>query len=496
MKHGLLLIRYPLWISVIVFALNLTAQEPYLNQVLYDPGLPPDFPPNYFFVDFFEVNENLKSSLLNQGWEVQGVETPVSVLQLDANGQALSGHIVYTPVGPLKKSTDYDVKGNRHVFPVQGRDTNPYNILFYTDFDNNNYWAKAIDSIDAGHFTKTSFINEELVISEYGPFADTDESTLRLVCLSAMDGSQMWSYMYEPVDTGTGIGTVYEIERSINNSVIVHGTITHLDANPDFLLKVDESGEELESILLEGFGGQITYEDISVDAFGNIFVGGKIFKDSTETYCGVPFPLNNYNYSAFIAKLNSSMELLWCKELIADNFTCWDMKISASPQGDVVFANSSHCELPIIAGKLSSNGVVEWVRGYEFPNPMISITENGSIGILTRWKYLSEGGGEFGTIIANILPDGELPSCPQFDACLNTEDLLISTQPLTWQRTHGLLLPDVAVQVSEVEVMTEPHCGSPPPPSPFFELPDTLCRGACPTPDTLRMPWLMPCSGK
>lgn len=424
---------------------------------------------------------------------------PIGIFQFDENGLPVKGRILATPNNLINSSfpNSYDITNSTHLLSVSADIDDEYlDAVFFSDL-HDNHWAKAITSTPIAN-PQATFLSDGNVLTEYN-FLQEDSIMLKgFSKLSSLDGSQQWAYYYRPASGqyNSFMSSVRGIYKGPDGSASINLGLEDLDtARYDILLQLDSIGTIGSSIVVQlpidsALIPENQYNDSRVfdagtDDLGNVYIAGRIQRDTGLRYCGFPNSVGDLPTNAFIAKFDANLEQVWCKELIAENFYCNGITIKVSPQGEVVFTDVSICELPIIAGKLSPEGELLWTRGYEFLSPSIYIADDGSMAFLTRWKYSPDGSGELGVILARVGPDGELPQCPQFDACLWVEDMELTTRQLEWERIPGPDLPDLPVQTAEAGFQAEPYCGTPPKPSPFFELPDTVCSMDCPVPDTL-----------
>lgn len=487
---------FPLIVYFILPTTYSIAQQSYLHKILHDAGQPA-LPPNTFFARHIKINNAKEVSLIAGPGNYPDISTgSLGVFKLSEAGEFISAQQLYTPPIHLQGARDHKVKGDNHLIAVRGAPSTPSNLLLFANFEAGLRWAKLISSNNPDHDPRAAFMGEDAVLTSYGSIGETQGGNIigdiGLVKFKIADGSQEWCYKYSPqgsyIKEDIGIQSIAQGE---NGEAIVQGglqlndTIAH-----KYLLKVAADGAPIKSVIT---GSVITktasiasfiFREASNDDMGNIYISGLVLRDTSFLLCSNGS--GNRLYSGFVAKLNPELEVEWCKELIAENFAAGIINMSVSPVGEVVFAAASVCDLPVITGKLSPDGELQWVRGYEFFQPDIDVAADGSISFLSLQEYLPDGSLETGVLVARVPPDGELPSCPQFDACLRAEDMALPIEPLSWEHTPGPVLEDVEVLGATTSFEPVPHCSTPPVPSAFFELPDTLCAGSGASPDTLQ----------
>lgn len=264
--------------------------------------------------------------------------------------------------------------------------------------------------------------------------------------------------------------------------ILVSGTVSQSNgvSSKYFVLSLEDTGEVISSKSYLIPSDSMDVQTIQGDSFDNIYLSGRILVDTA----GHKYSSNTDH--GYITKLDADLNVLWSKELVAEQFPCYDIDIATFPNGEIAFTYVTYGDLPVISGRISTDGELLWERGYEFYRPFISMSPDGSTTFLTSRLYNPDGTWQSGTLVARIGPDGSLPECPQFDACLWLEDMPLELEDLEWTREPGPILPDVEVEVSEMDVVAEPYCGTPAPPRPDFRLPDTICAGDCVRADSIR----------
>jgi gliding motility-associated-like protein len=412
-----------------------------------------------------------------------GMRSPFGLLRLSPAGDIIDSRVIGSSAGGWGWPADYQIDGDIHALVVGGAPglENPRKALFVLDFAENRYWGKQV-SPQFLSSQKAVFAPDKTIIVTHSslPGGPMDAPTTGLTKLEVAGGSQVWSYDYNgPLRLGFDL---FSLAYTPLGALSVLGWHSEAGAvGKSFLLEIAEDGTPTSSVILNETTDSLQCWIHSLDAEGNIYIGGRVLKDRTRNRYGFP------TFHGFIAKLSPSFALLWCKELVAEEFPCLSINLEAFPDGQVIFTYVTYGDLPIIAGKLSDQGDLLWHRGYEFYWPTISLGRDSSIFFTTNRKYFPNGDWEYGSILAKTSPDGSISSCPQFVACLETLDMDLALSPISWEPTFGVELPDLDVQLLSVDYLeVSPYCGTPAPPQATFVLPDTICAGACISPDSLQ----------
>lgn len=305
-------------------------------------------------------------------------------------------------------------------------------------------------------------------------FENTVGNIFRLSKLNINDGQEEWSYNYRKssnIDT-----TNYEINilDEFSNEDIFLSFEKGGRKNKGGILKLNNEGEILKQKIIKS-DSILFWNQYGFDAFDNIYMTGYIInKTGSEN-----------KKDAFIAKFDSDLNLIWAKTLFAENFNFRDISISVFPNGEVVFADITIGDFPVITGKLSPNGNLIYYQGYSLFTPKVQVGKDSSIYFMSSKKYFEDGSSNFAIVIAKTNPDGSIDGCPQFDACITVNDLDISFTEWDWKRDSIVAFRDVDVQLDSTKAIMEDYCGTPIPPTPFFNTPDTICQNICLAPDSL-----------
>ena len=239
------------------------------------------------------------------------------------------------------------------------------------------------------------------------------------------------------------------------------------------LVKISSSGEVIDNVILNRDSIEfLANEEFGIDQEGNLYIAAKIRTNSKS--------------EGVIIKFNRNFELVWARKLNIDKFSLSSLKLKVFPaQGEVIFSCYTFLDLPVITGKVNSDGNLLWHKGYAIFSPDIVINFDSSILFLSKKKYYVNGSAEFTPVLYKTTPDGTLDNCPQYDACLSLTDIDIPTVKWEWEKETVSGLDTLAFTIETIDFEIEDHCGTPRPPTPYFVTPDTICQNECLRPDSL-----------
>ena len=351
--------------------------------------------------------------------------------------------------------------------------------VFFFDPSQNNFWARKTGNkfitFGADFVTDDQILVSHTLYANINPYITMAPDSFGLALLNTQDGTTEWSYFYRPIDYSAS-GTLLDLDLLPGNLMsILRGPYTFSSSflpSSFLLFQIDFSGDFIRSKGQLSDSIQVLMQ--TVDALGNVYISGRVGDEdqSEET-------------SGFIAKLDSTYEVVWAKRFFAENFPCTDLVIETTPENELFFAYVTEGDLPIISGKLTSEGELLWNRGYSFFKPAIAINPDGAIYFAGGKKYYPDGSWEPYVQIARADAEGEFEACPQFDACLEVYDMDFVLEEYQWIKSStGPDLEAVEIELIPQNLTTTPYCGSPTPPHPYFYLPDTICAGECLTPDS------------
>lgn len=290
------------------------------------------------------------------------------------------------------------------------------------------------------------------------------------------NGKTIWQKGYKLADPSLTeyIVTALEVEKDPENffySLGEFGSIDNFfDTIPDhyFILKTDNLGtpQNWKRIV----NHQVDH--IYIDQAGDIYLLGKTYEDFT-------FSENKEN--AVLVKLDKELNEIWTKVYHAENFEFSKVTLNVGKDGNLYLAYSTFGAFPVILAKLDLNGEIIWEKGYPFFEPEIDVLPNGSLMMLTRQHFDENQNIIWKTIIAKTDSLGNFENCETFPTCLEVEE--IETEFASFQ-LDTFSIPDI----DSIEVFVEPvqfsfsdFCDIPPPPSPEFVFPDTVCIYDCVT---------------
>ena len=292
-------------------------------------------------------------------------------------------------------------------------------------------------------------------------------------------GAYLWSYQYLPINNNPiGLGIEGLTEYSDGNISLRFFTVDTLQKGHSGLAVLTSSGEIINNIVLDNETDELNFlmeQSHGTDINNNTYVVG-ITRIALTT---------DRNVRPFIAKFDSNLDLVWAKRLFAENFPYEGLKHRVFPNGDVIFVYNTDGDLPVIVGKLDTDGNLLWHRGYSFYNPEVQVGSDGSIYFLSPRRYFPDGTSEEATLLAKADPNGDIESCPQFDACLTLFDMDIPYTRWDWIRESADTFGSYTATITPFTTSTEDYCGTPAPPTPYFALPDTICQNTSLGPDSL-----------
>ena len=357
------------------------------------------------------------------------------------------------------------------------------------DVSNNTFWARRTKK-DARVRISSAFIHSrKKVIATTRPYTDDELGIENIFAFTGLaefdlaDGTPGWSYTYhrDSLSNPFGFRNILRNVELPNEDILLSIYVANpTSSNSDYpgILKISPEGEVLNNILFDSLSAQsFLRTGIDVDRDGNLFVSG---------HMGNRPDWNNDNRSeGFIAKFDSDLNLKWAKRLHAENFSSNGLPIKVSPEGDVIFAYYTTGEIPVILGKIDTNGELLWTRGYAFYSPQLEVGGDGSFYFFSARKFLSTGGLEPAFMIGKAEPNGDMADCPQFSSCVTLFDLDLPYSSTEWYRIPADTLPELPFRVTPFNGSSEDYCQTPPVPTAQFQLPDTICQNQCLSPDSL-----------
>jgi len=331
------------------------------------------------------------------------------------------------------------------------------------------FWAKNINSLSPEIYT----LNDEVILG-YKKVVDNPHSERLVISkLNIINGQEKSHHSYRRDLT---IDSIYSFRTLLgfnDRSLLVHFAYGS-QFGTSGLLKISADDEIKEQKIISDKNIRF-WDSIILDNEENIIVGGQIINHDV---------MFDNERDGFIAKFDSELNLLWAKKLVADNFTIEGIRLRATENGDIIFVYNTLGDLPVIIGNLDKDGNLNWANGNSTFDPHISIS-NSSIYYFSNRKYFSDGTSEPAYMLSKSDIKGEFENCPQFNSCLSLFDLEIPFTEWNWKKDTSESLTNIDVAIDTLQFRFTDHCGTPPPPTPFFTFPDTICQNECLTPDSL-----------
>lgn len=429
----------------------------------------------------FEIGSDNQLSLLDFSGFFNPNEMEFRIQNLSSKGDFESGYSIrIDSVTQMPPNVYYNRKEEHNLISFAPLTSNNRLTpgISYINFVTNSNWARKTASSNISQPLPSSILLKNNLVVSVIDSSKTfiDFPNYRIAAFDLLTGSSVWSYRYYSTLNTNGELAFERISEYPNGniSLIIYaedeGGISHSG-----LAIFTPSGELLENIIFnESFEnlGFVREQNHGIDDLGNVYLTGLSDKVSG-------------NKNPFIAKFDSNLDLVWAKKLFAENFPYEGLKHRVFPNGEVIFVYNTDGDLPVIVGKLDPDGNLLWHRGYSFFNPEIQIGSDGSIYFLSAQKYLPDGTTEPATLLAKADPNGDIDSCPQFDACLTLFDMDIPYERWDWIREPADTFGSYNATITPFTTTTEDYCGTPAKPTAFFTVPDTICQSTILEPDSL-----------
>lgn len=238
--------------------------------------------------------------------------------------------------------------------------------------------------------------------------------------------------------------------------------------NHSFLLKIDLHGNPIGGV---SFIENYYMNDIEIDSDGNIYGIG---------FTNEPFSFTDNTVNSSLIKFDKDFNILWSKVLYAESFEFNKATLKILPDGNLIMAYSTFGAFPVILAKLSNTAEIIWQRGYPLFEPQIEVLSDGALVMVTRSHFDEMGNTFIKNIISKTDTLGFIEGCEVFETCLKVNDVNLSFGTLKVMSFEGLEDFDHEDLIAEDTVFTfSDFCDNPTPPSPEFQIPDTLCVGEC-----------------
>lgn len=290
-------------------------------------------------------------------------------------------------------------------------------------------------------------------------------STLRLYKVSP-EGSVLQQQVIEGLPSE--VFTNASMDATYSSSTASIAVTGHLRTDSSsFVFSIDTAGAVLAAKQFEG----VWLDKVVPDGEGGFYALG-----STALHAGQS---GNARDLALL-RLDGALNIVSAQVFFADRFDYTRAELSLLPDGSIVLAYSTRGAYPVILAKLDADGRLLWQKGYPLYTPRIRVFSDGSLLLATRQHFDNDGRVFVKAIIAKTDPQGDIEGCETELTCLEQDSLLVLSSDLALSVQDGS--PDLVpleVEIRDESLQSQPFCDIPPPPSPRFELPATLCEGAC-----------------
>jgi gliding motility-associated-like protein len=380
-------------------------------------------------------------------------------------------------MGDISLIVDYQTAGTKHAFQVRTSSGVPdirEGYLFVVDFDEGAFWCRQSNKREL-YLTPLCikenniyYYQNDIVPPSY-PYPDF----LGINRAAIEDGDIFWSKKFFISSLPYDVVRSFSINSSEEEGVSIGGIASSSSNNDEivFILQVDSVGTVIQSVRLTTGTEYRPFGQV-FDQEGNLILWGRCFG-------------SNFDGLGFVLKLDSNLDVSWGKILSLDHFTYSDLEVDVFPDNSLLFSFSTIGDFPVVIGKISPDGELVYQGGYALFTPSVFVGEDYSVTMTSSRKTLPDGTKEDGLVIVKADSLGDVAGCPNFDACVELIDFEVETFPLEWTVEDTDPLPMYEVEVEEFDFTTSPYCVTPPPPTPTFTFPDTLCAGACASPDSL-----------
>ena len=455
--------KYLVFVFHFVFLFTATAQNSYLKELKVE---------GYSLV-YFDPSPRV----VNLGQGALGLEFPFFLdtlgfvlISIDSSGNVFSAkHIVQEDNdAALFFTFSYVYRSGRHV--VNFRASHFPNITGgFAVVEGDEVWGRKTSNLLGGAVTRSYFVSDSQMIT-----MSIINGRIGLASFDLNSRQELWSNVYKTFDSDTLF-----LETILSVSGFPNGDISLMTVRGDTklvdLLRISPSGDIVKSVNLFQGDSLTFYGDMhTIDADGNVWVAGakRVDYEVTEVY---------------IIKLDEEYNFLWKRRLFAENFPYRTIDVVPSQDGNIVFTYVAQGNLPVIYGKITPDGELLWFKGFSFYWPVFEVLPDGTLYFLGQRKYYEDGTWEDAGIVSKTDENGDIADCPQYDACLELiPEYDVEIMPVEWESYPWYPLDDtLSFRIKDIEATLTPHCGSPPPPTPYFTLPDTICAGDCLSPDSI-----------
>ena len=380
---------------------------------------------------------------------------------------------------------DYKYFGNYHIATYRTGSAelaeNFIGLIVYDENTNQSITRIISKAINAAGSSISVNDNSQLLFNHsiWPMFSDDNKYGIGLSLLNIETGVDFWAkrFFFNDKDRINA----YSINPISNHSfcILVIGDADTLGYITTRILNVNNAGIPIKGVRI--LQDEIFFEKSRADSEGNIFLCGLLKTSGDINNFGIP-GVNQL----IIAKFSSQLEFIWAKQINVEQYAIpfpftpvYD--IAVSQDGRVLFSISTVGSFPVIVGQLSIDGNLMYYNGYDLFSPKTAIAPDKSLFLMSH-KYED---GSIGTL-AKTKPDGSIDGCPQFPACISTEDITITIEDEEWFVEDVPPLESYNVINEDINYVSEPSCEVQAYPQPTFQFPDTTCQYNCIKPTAIK----------
>lgn len=424
-------------------------------------------------------SSNGRLSLLLYG----GDPPSVFIAELESSGEVVNTFSIRGDFPPIFHAK-YKRSGNHHAFSYNegsgGLQTQTRLTLINTEMGIQKSWKQSHLSFFPDDFC---FIDDNhIMTAHHATNEGLSTKKLEVALLDIATAGTLWSFKYKAT-VHSPFAPLYltvAMEALPNGNTIILGEAQGNIPSPScFLLEITPFGEIVNNVVIDINATGVTFRNIASDSEGNIYLLGR-----SGYWIGVSNPRMEPE-DGIIVKLTPEMQVLWSKKVYAENFKYFTTALQVSSDGDVYFAYTTLGDFPVIAGKITKTGELDWYNGYSAYQPLVWIDELSNFYITSGKKYDNQGNWEITSVVSKADSHGQIEGCILHDACLFLEDYPLSFESWEWFSEPSLPLEPVSVVMEVNSLASTPYCNTPTFPTPTFSLPDTVCQTTCLRPEGL-----------
>ena len=287
----------------------------------------------------------------------------------------------------------------------------------------------------------------DILVTRNLPFDDS-----RCIKINA-SGNILWAKKYG-VNAPSNITQI--IENKENDYWLLGSGEHPLAAGQDIvhLLKISPDGEPLFSKSYD-FSHPI---NIAVFSNNEMTITGFVPNDNRE----------------FIMKINAAGDILWAN-IMDSPFNIAGAYVTNE---DDIFLSGIYDGPGIVSMmKMNRAGEINWERGYVGGYTGFRQGFETESGFAVLGKFISSDERE--SLFYKTDKNGLISGCGHFNICSNLEPLHIDTTSFIWTASGFIINTDFEINMQPAEIMAEDICAPAIVPSPFFNVPDTICQNTC-----------------